>query len=34
MYEDKETENWNNKYIVQFLDTMHCRVSSLSYTSS
>ena len=32
MYEDKKIENWNNEYIAQFIDTMHCRVSPLSYT--
>ena len=26
MYEDKKTENWNNEFITQFIDTMHCRV--------
>ena len=30
IYEDKETENWNNKYITQFIDTMHGWLSSLS----
>ena len=26
MYENKKTKNRNNEYIVQFIDTMHCRV--------
>ena len=28
MYEDKKIENWNNNYIAESIDTMHCRVSS------
>ena len=27
-------DNWNNEYTVQFIDTMHCQVSPLSYTSN
>ena len=34
MYEDKKTENLNNEYISQFIDTLRCRVSPLSYTSN
>ena len=34
VYEDKKIENWNNEYITQLIDTMHCRVSPLSYTSN
>ena len=34
MYEDKKMENWNNKYIAQFITTMHYQVSPLSYTGS
>ena len=34
MYEDKKIENGNNYYIAQFIDTMHCQVSPLSYTRS
>ena len=33
MYEDKKIENLNNEHIAQFIDTMLCRVSPLSYTS-
>ena len=34
MYEDKKIENSNNEYIAKFIDTMHCRVSPLCYTSN
>ena len=34
MYEDKNIENLNNEYIARLIDTMHCRVSPLSYTSN
>ena len=34
MYEDKKIENLDNEYISQFIDTMHCRASPLSYTSN
>ena len=34
MYEDKKIENWNNYYIAQFIDTMHCQVSPVSYAIS
>ena len=34
MYEDKKIENLNNEHIAQFIDTMHFRVSPLSYTSN
>ena len=27
-------ENWNNEHVAQFIDTMHCGVSPLSYTSN
>ena len=27
VYEHNEIENWNNYYIAQFIDTMHCWVS-------
>ena len=25
IYEGKKTGNWNNSYIAQFIDTMHCK---------
>ena len=34
MYKDKKIEKWNNEYIAQFIDTIHCWVSPLSYTSN
>ena len=34
MHEDKKTENWNNEYTAQFIDTMHCRFSPLSFASN
>ena len=34
MYEDKKIENLNNEYIAQFIDAMHCQVSSLYYTGN
>ena len=34
MYDDKKIENGYNEYIAQFTDTIHCRVSPLSYTSN
>ena len=33
MHEDNEL-NLNNEYTVEFIDTMQCRVSPLSYTSN
>ena len=32
-YEDEKIENRNNEYITQFIETMHCQVSSLSCAS-
>ena len=32
MYADKKTQNWNNEYITQFIDAMHCPVFPLSCT--
>ena len=34
MYEDKKIENLKNEYIAHVIDTMHCQVSPLSYTSN
>ena len=33
-FENFKIENWNNEYIAQFIDTIHCQVSPLSYTSN